>query len=199
MLFSETEDSAVAHCEHQHLRKKEPPPIEWLREQIAYDPETGKFKWKVARQGRTESVGHHNKKTGYIAIGVTYSGRYHLLKASRLAFALTEGRWPNILDHINGDKADDRWCNLREVTFAGNCRNLPRSKRNTSGVTGVTWHKNAKKWQAHIGTTQGDKRLEYLGLFDTKEEAIAARKEAEKLYGYHENHGREPTEPSKNE
>jgi len=198
MVLRETEDSAVAHCEQQHNRKKEPPPIEWLREQLAYTPETGKFKWKTAKgKGRRATPGGHSE--GRYAIEVVYKGERHRLRASRLAFALMEGRWPNVMDHINGDKADDRWCNLREVTNAENARNFPRNKRNTSGHIGVSWHKRDKKWQAIIGATQVGKSLKYLGYFDTKEEAIAARKEAEKLYGFHENHGREPTEPSKNE
>jgi len=197
MVLRETEDSAVAHCEQQHSRKKEPPPIEWLREQIAYDPETGKFKWKVAKQKRSDSVGGRNSR-GYVYISIKYADCDHKLKATRLAFALMEGRWPNIMDHINGDKADDRWCNLREVTNAENKRNLPISKRNTSGHVGVCWNKKAKKWHARIGATQVGKSSKHLGFYDTKEEAIAARKEAEKLYGFHENHGREATEPSEN-
>jgi len=195
MVLRETEDSAVAHCELQHRRKKEPPPIEWLREQLAYDPETGKFKWKVTKPQRSDPIGCRRKTTGYLTIGVKYEGEAHRLFASRLAFALMEGRWPNIMDHINGDKSDDRWCNLREVTNAENMRNRPKNKNNKSGVTGVRWYKGSMKWRAEIRV---EGKSLYLGSYDTKEEAIAARKEAEKLFGFHENHGREATEPSEN-
>jgi hypothetical protein len=77
---------------------------------------------------------------------------------------------------------------LRDVSNQENQRNKSRQSRNTSGVTGVHWHKRDKKWIARIKV---DKKDLYIGMFDTFEEAVAARKEAEIKYGFHENHGRE--------
>ena len=83
------------------------------------------------------------------------------------------------VDHINHIRTDNRKCNLRVVDRSLNQRNLPLSKRNTSGVVGVWFNKDANKWVAEI-------RLNYkkisLGYFINKEDAIKARKEAEEKY-----------------
>lgn len=89
------------------------------------------------------------------------------------------------IDHINGDRLDNRIENLRVVTCVENCRNAKMPSNNTSGVNGV--HKYKRKWKAMITV---DFRLIYLGLFSTLEEAIKARKLADIKYGFHANHGR---------
>jgi hypothetical protein len=96
-------------------------------------------------------------------------------------------RWPDELDHINGDKGDNRIVNLREVTRAENNKNKSRYKQNSSGFTGVGWHKVTKKWAAKIRV---DGRDYHLGVFASIEAAKEARAAAEKHYGFHENHGR---------
>lgn len=106
----------------------------------------------------------------------------------RLAWFLYYGKWPeNHIDHINQDGCDNRIVNLRDVSRSENLRNARRSKSNTSGVTGVFWHKVAKKWHAQI-VVKGVSI--YLGLFEKIEDAAEARSEAEKKYGFHPNHGR---------
>ena len=82
-----------------------------------------------------------------------------------------------IVDHINGNGWDNRRCNLRIATNAENLRNRGPQKNNTSGYKGVTWSKAAKKWQAQIKTNGA---VKYLGLFDSKESANAAREAASK-------------------
>lgn len=84
-----------------------------------------------------------------------------------------------IIDHINHDKLNNRRSNLRIVTNSQNQMNRDKPKQNTSGVKGVYWHKNKKKWQANI---QIDNKLLYLGIFNSKQDAIMARKEAESKY-----------------
>jgi hypothetical protein len=74
-------------------------------------------------------------------------------------------------DHINGDKRDNRRCNLRTATYAENFRNRPPHKGNKSGYKGVSWHKAAKKWYASVTY---NKKCYYLGLHKTKEEAARA-------------------------
>ncbi len=98
-----------------------------------------------------------------------------------------EGEPSGEIDHINGDRTDNRICNLRDVTSAGNSCNRRRQDRNTSGVTGVAWDKRASRWQARIGLNGKQK---YLGYFDSLDEAVAARKAAELELGFHPNHGR---------
>jgi hypothetical protein len=108
--------------------------------------------------------------------------------AHRVAWALHTGAWPKgEIDHINGDKADNRIANLREVTKVENSRNMPLPANNTSGHIGVAWSKSDKRWTAYIKV--GGRRR-YLGNFLEKDDAIAARKAAEVRFGFHPNHGR---------
>lgn len=107
--------------------------------------------------------------------------------AHRVIWMLAYGSWPSkFIDHINGDQADNRIVNLRDVSHAENGRNQKRHKRNVSGVTGVGWHARAGKWQARI-TVNG--QLKYIGSYDDIASAEDARKQAEVRYGYHKNHG----------
>lgn len=104
----------------------------------------------------------------------------------RIIWALTHGEEvpkDMVVDHINGDPLDNRISNLRVVTPSVNSRNRAVNVNNTSGRTGVGWHKKTQKWRAYIHTGE-EKGAKFLGLFDTKEEAIAARIGAEKVLGY---------------
>lgn len=85
------------------------------------------------------------------------------------------------IDHKNGElsRHDNRKSNLRVATRSQNQMNKGRQKNNTSGIVGVGWHKATNKWTAYIAV---NKRQIYLGLFDRKEDAIKARKEAENKY-----------------
>lgn len=84
-----------------------------------------------------------------------------------------------IIDHISHDKMDNRRANLRKCTNAQNIRNGSLSKNNTSGVTGVYFDNNRGKWHAQIRV---DRKAIFLGRFDSFDEAVAARREAEKVY-----------------
>lgn len=95
----------------------------------------------------------------------------------RLLFNLTEKN--KYVDHINHNILDNRRKNLRVVSNSQNQMNRDKPKQNTSGIKGVYWHKNKEKWQANI---QVDNKLLYLGIFDSKQDAIKARKAAEKKY-----------------
>lgn len=92
---------------------------------------------------------------------------------------LVIGRPPKgmITDHINRDKMDNRRENLRHTTYSVNAFNVGIHPKNTSGVTGVYYHKIDKRWVAEIGLNGKKKRI---GGFMTKDEAIAARKLAER-------------------
>ena len=84
-----------------------------------------------------------------------------------------------LVDHINGDGLDNRMHNLREATFSQNSMNSKKSRRNTSGTTGVYWAKDRCKWWALI--VVNNRRIS-LGYFIAKEEAIKVRKAAEVTY-----------------
>jgi hypothetical protein len=108
-------------------------------------------------------------------------------QAHRVAWAIHFGEWPKFIDHINGDKTDNRIENLRAVSFVENTRNRKRPTNNSSGHAGIYWHTKERRWVARIGDGAGRKRL---GSFLNLDDAVAARRKAEVDLGYHPNHGR---------
>jgi hypothetical protein len=85
------------------------------------------------------------------------------------------------MDHVNGCRDDNRIENLRLASHLENAQNRKKSKANTSGFTGVTWHKPRGKWHARIGGL-------YLGLYDDIDEAHLAYLDAKKnLHTFHPN------------
>jgi CRISPR/Cas system-associated protein Cas5 (RAMP superfamily) len=83
--------------------------------------------------------------------------------------------------HINNTKSDNNVDNLRWASKIENSQNTIVSSKNTSGIKGISWQKNAKKWEVYISI---DKQRKYLGLFDNIEDAKKARQEyANKIFG----------------
>lgn len=146
-----------------------------LREVLHYDPEIGVFTWTMPRRGVVvgRDCGRLSKQHGYRDIGIDYV----LYRAHRLAFLYMTGCWPvGDVDHINGNKADNRWSNLREATRSQNCSNVKIVKRrNTSGLLGVTWDKTRNLWRAQI---RKDGRKVNLGRFKEREDAALAHDRA---------------------
>lgn len=111
-----------------------------------------------------------------------------LYPAHRVVWALHYGHWPaGLIDHIDGNGLNNAVANLREVDRAGNGQNAARSRRNSSGVTGVSWNARDGRWTAWI-MARG--RRHYLGSFIDLDAAVATRKAAEVRLGFHPNHGR---------
>lgn len=101
-----------------------------------------------------------------------------------IVWALLKGYWPRQqIDHINGDKADNRIENLREVTCSENSKNCKMRADNTSGSVGVYKNNKLGKWEVRAHN-------KYFGLYNSFEEAKLARKQIEKDHDYHPNHGR---------
>jgi hypothetical protein len=140
---------------------------ERLRESLDYDPATGVFTRRLVKGGyKVDDVAGSNNGRGYTIIRVDGRG----YSAHRLAWLYVIGEWPiGDLDHINGDKADNRFCNLREATESQNLANSRMQADNTSGFKGVSWHKHARKWIACIGLNG---KVKHLGYFDTRERAF---------------------------
>ena len=153
-----------------------------------YDPETGYLWWKERGYGRTMSspTGSLDVSTGYIRVRLNGT----LFLAHRIAYLLYYGGVPSDteVDHVNHITRDNRITNLRLVSVTENNRNLSKNGNNTTGVTGVSYHRATKKYVARIGVC-GKRKC--LGYFNTTEEAAAAREEANELYGYHKNHGKQ--------
>lgn len=105
----------------------------------------------------------------------------------RVVWALVHGEWPlGEIDHKNHDRSDNRIDNLRHVTRGENTKNLSKSRSNTSGAVGVIWLDRLGKWQARIKVNGA---THCLGCYADFDEAAQARKDAEWVYGFHDNHG----------
>lgn len=133
-----------------------------LRELLHYAPETGVFTWSKPRSGV-----RHGAQAGMVDRGYRFIrllGRVYY--AHRLAWLYVYGEWPRgQIDHIDGNPSDNRICNLRDATHSQNNMNKRVKRDNQTGLKGVK--KYRKRFQARIN---GD----YLGTFDTAEDAHAA-------------------------
>lgn len=150
---------------------------ERLKELVNYCPATGVFTWKIkiGNMQKRKPAGAFDKY-GYQVIRVDRV----LYKAHRLAWLYMYGAWPTKnIDHKNRIKSDNRIDNLRDVGQSENTFNAGVRANNTSGVTGVRWAADRNKWEARIRVNY---RILYLGRFNGKEDAIAARKNAEQKY-----------------
>lgn len=153
-------------------------PILQLRELLRYDPEDGCLYWKchrTANKVKGRKAGRL-QPSGYVYIGI--NGKTYL--AHRITWVILKGVYPsNQLDHINGNRSDNRIENLREATHLDNMRNKGLAVNNTSGKTGVNFNKADKVWRVFIGS---GKSVKYIGRFKCYELACLARDEAEILY-----------------
>lgn len=144
--------------------------IDEVRRRVAYDREAGTLTW-CANPAKRRKVGDplsaSDNGNGYLYTRVNRIS----IAVHRLAFAIETGRWPVEVDHVNGDKSDNRWCNLREADRSTNEANKGLRADSTSGFKGVNWHKDRGRWRAHI-THQG--KHYSLGYHDTPEAAHAA-------------------------
>lgn len=152
---------------------------DFVRSILDYDQMNGQFTWrrrddvpqtwntKFAGKGAGGASGH-----GYRTLRIKNVSYY----LHRLAFLHMTGRWPIGIDHINGDKSDNRWANLREAAQFQNQANSTRPSRNKTGRIGVSWDKKNNRWRADIRVRGKSMNL---GRYGTFEEAVAAREAAE--------------------
>jgi len=142
-----------------------------LKNYLSYDAETGCF---------------FNLKTGKNPGWINDQG-YHLIsinnctyRAHRLVWLYIYGFLPNTtIDHINGNRLDNKLSNLRVATLSENLQNRGPQKNNTSGYKGVSFHATSKKWVAWICIKKIKK---YLGIYKTPELAYAAYCEAQSKF-----------------
>lgn len=164
------------------------PTIERLREVFAYDPDTGILSWKIKPSRRIvlgQPVGGKIRSDGYLHARIDK----HVSLSHRIIWAHYYGEWITEIDHINGNRADNRVVNLRACTRSSNLANMFISSRNTSGIKGVGWDKARAKWFAKIACNG---RHYNLGRFEAKEEAAAAyAKAAVQHFGEFARHGKD--------
>ena len=105
----------------------------------------------------------------------------------RVIFAMFNNYLPKFIDHIDGNKTNNKIENLREATHSENLRNVKTKINNSSGVKGVCWCKKAKKWEVQVKV---NKKKKHLGYFDDIElAALVAHEGRNKYHGSYANHG----------
>ncbi len=171
--------------------------FEEVAQLVEYDPETGSMLWRRRGDG-ADSKRWNNRHAGkecgrvtdngYRRLGYTPpSGKTRQLLAHRLAWFIVYGNPPkNQIDHIDGQRSNNRIKNLRDVPVSLNLRNQRMRRTNTSGVTGVTWKWKREKWAAQVHLN-GKQR--HLGYFDDIPEAAAVVKAFRAKHGFTETHG----------
>jgi hypothetical protein len=131
-----------------------------------YCPTTGEL---IGLNGKVRTT---KNAYGYISVNI-YADKVYQIKGHRLAWYLHYGKLPiNVIDHIDGDRANNKIKNLRDVTRLENQWNFIKKK-------GYGWHKASQKYRAYI-TVNG--KLIHLGLFLTKEESVEAYLTAKAKY-----------------
>lgn len=151
---------------------------EEIRQAFLYDPDTGDFirRERTASRAPAGVVVGNNNSGGYLQI------RYNSMRflAHRLAWMYVTGEWPvRVIDHINGNREDNRFKNLRDVSQQTNSENLRLPQgRTTSRLLGV--HIQRRKTVRYLAQIVTSGKLKHLGSFDTPEEAHAAYIEAKR-------------------
>ena len=142
---------------------------------------TGVFIWKksIAKIVKIGNIAGSQRVDGYLSFQIDKK----MYLAHRLAWFYIYGYFPQMLDHINQIRNDNRIINLREASKSENGQNRLKQKNNNSGIKGVHWAKREKKWLSFISLNG---KRKHLGYFFDKNEAINARKDAEiKLHPYY--------------
>jgi hypothetical protein len=177
------------------------PPIDLIRRLYSYDPETGRFTFIERDRGMFSSenrMNDYNRRrlgkygdtylnNGYRRLFIaTKKHRSEIFSAHRIAFLLCHGFCPEIIDHINGDRTDNRIENLRPSSVSENSKNRRMNKNNRYGHTGIRRTRNGKRWVVQLNIA---KKQTHLGTFDTLEDAIKCYESAKANDGYDSSHG----------
>jgi len=172
------------------MKKSNTYTAEYVLSVLDYTADSGKFIWKNRpkyhfKNARSHSVWNKRyagkeagclQKTGYIAMSLDNVKVY----AHRIVFLLENGEWPeNQVDHINGNRSDNRRSNLRLATRNQNQHNRSARLDNKLGIKGVCKHKQCNRYQAKIWVNS---KCIHLGLFETQEEAKEAYRVAALKY-----------------
>lgn len=159
-------------------RQKSSAPNDGICDEIVklldYEPETGRLFWRISPKRKPFLLGKNAGSLdlrGYLRIVI--GGKF--VYGHHVAFFLYHGRWPEMIDHINEVKSDNRIANLRECTSSSNKMNVTKRWASTSTYRGVHRDQRRGKWVAKIKTAG---KTKYLGAFDDEEAAFAAYRAA---------------------
>lgn len=173
--------------------RKETPTRQFIEECLNYDPETGEFRWKDSRPSN-----HFKTQRGYSIYHVQHAGKKAgstdthgyvqieikgmAMLAHRIAWLISHREWPvDMIDHINGNRSDNRLINLREATKPQNMQNAKVRRDSKTGVKGVSWRESTQSWHASI---KCNGKNHFLGVFQSLEEAsMAVGSARSKLHG----------------
>lgn len=143
--------------------------------QKLFDYKDGQLFW-VSSQSRRIKVGNRagcQKKDGYRFITLNYSNFYE----HKLIYMFHFGKTDLEIDHIDGNRSNNRIENLRPATITENARNKKTLTSNTSGRKGISFDKLVKKWRAYIGING---KVKVLGFFENFDDAVKVREKAER-------------------
>lgn len=161
-----------------------------VRELFHYNPWTGVLTWRHRPNGSKQwnarfagKIAGGDNGDGYIT--VKFDGVRRL--AHHVVWVYVYGYKPDEVDHEDHGRANNKLANLREVTRLDNARNHTLQSNNTSGHVGVTRIKSTGRWRAYVTVRR---RQIALGVFASKEEAVAARAAANDNLQFHDNHGK---------
>lgn len=143
-----------------------------LNDRFIYNPKTGELSWRPRKYSKGYSGVRPGKKAGWMSpqgyCKITINTKQYFLH--RIVWMMVYGKFPDrLLDHIDGDKTNNRLSNLREADFSQNCANRKIQSNNVTGLKGVSL--NHGRWVAKIAFR--GKRY-HIGSFPTREEAYKA-------------------------
>lgn len=145
---------------------------------LRYNRESGRLFWKIAPSQKPQLLGVEAgtlMSIGYRSLMILKKHYY----THRLIWLMEYGELPDIIDHIDGDRLNNRIGNLRSCTRQQNNMNVGPKSNNKTGYKGVSWHKQTSKYMARI-TDSG--KIVHLGMFACKHEAARAYNEAALRY-----------------
>ena len=151
-----------------------------LKDRCVYNPETGAIVWKSTQGKAVEGKkATSSASNGYLVIQVTHDRKRHRFMAHRVAWLLETGTWPvGVIDHIDRDKANNTWGNLRDCSQSQNLARRETAKRKLP--RGVVYHAKANKKNPYMAQLKN----KFLGYYLTAEMASEAYENAfEKEYG----------------
>jgi hypothetical protein len=170
--------------------------MQYLVNLVDYNPKTGSLTWKrrdeVCPGDKIFNIRYADKEcgtlvNGYMQIRFRVDNQPFMVKVHRLVWFIVNGKLPEKdIDHINGEKLDNRIINLRDVPKSVNSRNKKLQSNNTSGITGVSWNSRYKKWVVQVRV---ERKHHHLGYFDDINTAEKVVIEFRKQHGFTNRHG----------